>query len=316
MKTGTKTWIGVTAWIAFVAAARPAPTSPAWTYVLLAFAALVLLPLTLELVVERRDAGRIARYLDWARIGHIPAATLLAISFGMRPGLWAMLVALPWAAVTVFFAAAGLGRMFRDTWARSLDRMAGDVGLGYLAIGGLWLLVDRSGVKPHGFSSDSVALMAAHFHFAGFVLPLLAGQVARQMPDSRMALRGVVGLVLGVPALAVGISVAQLGWTPVLEAAAGCGLALAGITVAILLVRTSLDASDHAWLTRTLLGLSGAALFFTMVMLGAYSARTYVVILPWLDLGEMRAIYGSLFAFGVGLCGLLGWKRYYTAERE
>ncbi len=308
MKNSTTVLIGAVAWLAFVVAARTSPAAPAWTHVLITFAALVLVPLAFPLVSERRDMGRIGKAMQWAQRAQLPAAACLALACGLRPGLWALLATVPWAAVTALLAVVGLGRIMRDTWSRPIDRLSGDVGLGYLVIGGLWLLLDRGGLKPLGFDEGIVALTAAHFHFAGFLLPLFAGLIAREMPDSRFAARGVVGTILGVPLVAAGITLTQLGKTPALEAAAGCGLALSGIVVAILHVRWALDAVDHAWPTRLLLGVAGTALFIAMLMAGSYAIRPYATALPWLGLPQMRALHGTLNAFGFGLCGVLGWR--------
>lgn len=316
MNTRTNALIGGIAWLAFVIAAHVALSGAGWTYVLLAFSALVLVPLALDLAAERRDTGRLARTFTWVRRVQLPAAALLALACGMRPGLWALLAALPWAAVTALLASIGVERIFRDAWARPLDRLSTDVGLGYLVIGGLWLLVDRAGLRPLHFQPEIVALTATHFHFAGFLLPIFAGQVFRRMPDSRFAGRGVVGVILGVPAVAAGITATQLGWLPAFEAAAGCGLALAGLTVAILHVRVALDATEGGAVGRLLVGVCGVALFFAMLLAAAYAIRNFAAPLPWLGLPQMRATHGTLLAFGFGLCGVLGWRSLDAAEKR
>jgi len=308
MKNSTRALIGFVAWLGFVVAARTTPMSDRWTDVLLTFAALVLVPLVLDLVVERRDTGQIASAMRWATMLQLPAAACLALAFGLRPGLLALFAALPWMVVTALLASVGLARLMRDTWARPIDRLSVDVGLVYLSIGGLWLLLDRAGVHPLRFSSDIVALTAVHFHFAGLMLPVFAGQVARVMEGSRLAARGIIGVILGVPAVGLGITVTQLGWAPAFEAAAGCGLALAGCVVALLHVRWAMDARDQSPLARALLGLSGVSLFFAMVLAAAYAIRAFAVPVPTLNLPQMRAFHGTLNAFGFALCGALGWR--------
>jgi hypothetical protein len=308
MKNSTRAWIGLVAWLAFAASARTSPTGEPWTHVLLLFAALVLIPLAFDLVVERRDSGQIARAMTWAQLLQLPAAACLAVACGLRPGLLALVLALPWAFITTLLASVGMARLARDTWARPIERLSADVGLGYLVIGGIGLLIDRSGLQPLHLSAPVIALTAAHFHFAGFLLPLFAGRVARANRDSRLASRGVVGVILGVPAVALGITFSQLGWTPAIEAAAGCGLALAGAVVAILHVRWALDAADQPSATRGLILVCGVSLFFAMLLAAAYAVRPYSAPLPWLGLPQMRALHGTLNAFGVGLCGVLGWR--------
>lgn len=316
MNTGTKTIVGTVAWLAFAAAARTSPSGSAWTHVLLTFAALVLVPLVLDLVSEKRDFGRIGQAFTWARRIQMPAAALLALACGMKPGALALLAAFPWVVFTALIGSAGFGRMMRDGFARPLDRLSADVGLAYGVIGGLWLLADRGGVRPMRFDPEVVALTAVHFHFAGLLLPIFGGRVLRQFPESRLAARGIVGAVLGVPSVAVGITIAQLGWTTAFEAAAGCGLALGGIVIAILHVRWALDARDDSGGVRALVGISGVSLFFAMVLAAAYAVRSFMTLLPGLGLPQMRAIHGTLNAIGFGFCGALGWWLVQRADKR
>lgn len=308
MKTGTKTLIGAVAWIAFVIAARCSPASAAWLQVMLTFAALVVFPLAIDLVSERRDAGGIARSMKWVRHGQLPAAALLAISCGMRPGLGAMLVATPWAALTALLASVGFGRMLRDKWSRPIDRLSADVGMIFVVIGGVWMLADRGGLRPVELPATMVAVIAVHFHFAGLLLPIFSGFILRQIPDSRFASRAAVGIVLGVPAMAIAMAGTHFGWNPAIEAAAASGLAISAMAAAVLQIRLALDASDSPVAARVLLIVSGASLFFAVLFGGAYSLRGFAHPLPWLGLPQMRALHGTLAAVGFALCGALGWK--------
>jgi hypothetical protein len=110
-----------------------------------------------------------------------------------------------------------------------------------------------------------------------------------------------------VPAVALGITLAQLGWGPAFEAAAGCGLALAGMAVAILQVRLATE-NRVAGAARLLLLASGASLFIGMFLAAIYALRGTAVPLPRLDLGAMRALHGVINAAGFSLCGILGWR--------
>jgi hypothetical protein len=320
MTTRAKTLIGVVAWIAFAITAHTSPLAASWTEVLLTFAALILSPLAFDLVTERRDSGKIAQSMLWIGYGQLPAAGLLALACGMKPGLWALLATIPWAAVTALSAVVGFGRMLRDAWSRPIDRLSADVGMIYLLIGGVWALADRGGLRPMRLDAEIVALTAVHFHFAGFLLPIFTGLVLRQMPDSRFAARAAVGVALGVPAVALGITATQLGASPAIEAAAGCALALSAMAIAVLHVRWALDNQPAAMSSRILLGLSGAALFFAMALSVAYASRAFISLLPWLGMPQMRALHGTLNAIGFGLCGALGWRgmeaRPSTAHRR
>jgi hypothetical protein len=312
MSGPTKTFTGAIVWAAFVGLKVRSLEQEPWTHALLLFAALVLVPLALDLLVERNEARGAVRWFAWVRGAQLPAAVLLALACGLTPGIPAAALALPWFGVTLLLAAIGVVRVVRHGWARPIGRLSGDVALLFLAVGGAWALLDRAGLRPLGFDAAVVALTAVHFHYAGFLLPLTAGLVQRRMAASRFAARAVVGVVLSVPAVAMGIVATQLGWGPSLEAAAGSALALSGMAVAILTVRVALDAAASPG-TRALLGLSGAALFLGMLLAAAYATRAFAMVFPGLGIPSMRMLHGTINAVGFGLAGLVGWRRL---ERE
>ncbi len=300
-------------WLGFVAAVAPNPRDDTWAHALLLLAALVLLPLVLDLIIERNDPQPVVRWLRWVRLGQFPAGVLLAWACWMRPGTGAAGLALPWLGMTVLLAATGAARILRHGAARPLDRLATDAALLFSAVGGLWMVADRAGFGPLGFSATVVALTAVHFHYAGLLLPIFTGQVLRRMPDSRFVGRVTVGVVLGVPAVAVGITASQLGWGPALETATGTGLALAGAIVGVLHVRVACR-EPLPGPARALLAIAGVSLCCGMILAGLYALRAYVSPFPWLGIPQMRALHGTINALGFGLCGVLGW-RAAMAER-
>ncbi len=304
----TKAWIGAVVWGAFVFARVPDWRDGAWAHALLLFAALVLVPLALELFDEKEETGLPPRLLAIARSVQLSAAIFLAIACGLAPGAVAATAALPWVLWTGLVAAIGVGRMRREGLRRSLDGLCADVALVFAAIGGAWTLADRLGYSPLGFSREIVALTAVHFHYAGLLLPLFAGLVQRELWFLRFAARAAVGVVLGVPAVAIGITTTRLGWGTSIEAAAGVGLALAGMAVAVLHVRIALETKRDA-LTRALLGVAGVSLFFGMVLAALYALRLSLALVPWLGIPQMRMLHGTVNAIGFGLCGVLAWRR-------
>ena len=299
--------IGGLFWAAFVFAQGVNLYGEAWSEALLLFAALVLVPLVLELFADEEAPERSKRLLTVAENMQLPAGLLLGVACVLTPGPWAALATLPWLGFALLLAVAGFSRMKSGGLSRELHLLCADVALMFLAIGGLWTLADRGGVAPLGFAPGMVSLTAVHFHYAGLLLPLFAGLAQREMWMSRMASRAAVGVVLGVPAVAFGITATQLGWSPTIEAGAGCGLALAGMAVAVLHVRLALDAR-WSLSARILLGVAGASLFFGMVLAAFYAARSLSAPASWLDLPQMRAVHGTVNALGFGLCGVLGWR--------
>lgn len=302
-----KAAVGAVICVGFALARGAGLLEPAWAQVAVLFAALVLVPLALELFAEEEPGAEVARLMRWAKKVQLPAAVLLAVACWLDRGAVALAAALPWMVFTGILAGAGFLRVQRGGLRRDLHLLAADVALMFSAVGGAWVLADRGGFRPLGFDPHIVALTAVHFHYAGLLLPMVAGLAQQQMWMSRLAARAVVGSVLGVPMVAVGITATQRAWNPGIEAAAGCAMALAGMAVAVLHVRLALEAKWPA-VTRALLGVAGVALFFGMVLAGLYASRAFVRPIEWLDLPHMQAVHGLANAVGFALCAVLGWR--------
>lgn len=315
MKANLKALMGGVAALAFTLRAVPHFGHEAWAHALLVFAALVLAPLALELFSCSDDPAQVRKIFAGAKILQLPAGLLLAAACWLHAGSLAATLTVPWVVLTAALAAAGVLRLRHGGIGRSLDGMCADAALIFVVVGGLWALADRAGLRPLSFDPGIVTLTAVHFHYAGFLLPLFAGLVQREVWFSRFASRAAVGVVLGVPAVAVGITTTRLGWDPAIETAAGCGLALAGASVAILQVRLALEAKWPVR-ARVLVGISGASLFFGMVLAALYALRPYAAPLPWLGVPHMRMLHGTVNAFGFGLCGLLGWSGVQQSSRD
>jgi hypothetical protein len=138
-----------------------------WLFLL---APLVHLPLGLRLIeLDRRDGVemRLWRYTSSIQL---PAAITLSTAFAFPTGLLAGALSLPWMMATAIISLSGLVRV----WLRGLRPLAElsvDAGTIYLAVGGLWALFSRLGVRPLDFDPVIILLTAIHFHHAGFLLP-------------------------------------------------------------------------------------------------------------------------------------------------
>jgi hypothetical protein len=309
MSAKQRAMVGGVVWAAWALWSVPNLQHGAWAHAVLLLAALVLVPLAVELAAEKNELGGAGWLAAWTRAAQLPAAGLLVWAYSLRTGGGAALASVPWVVVCGMIATAGWLRMRRGGWRRPFEKLCGDVAFIFLGVGGAWVFADRAGHRPLNFDEATVALTAVHFHFAGLLLPLFAGRMVRAFPDSRLATRAAVGTLLGVPAVAVGITTTQLGWGPAFEAAAGCGLALAGMAMAVLHVRLATEARTGTAMTRGLFFFAGVSLFFGMALAAAYAARSVSAPAAWMNVPWMRAVHGTVNAFGFGLGGVLAWGR-------
>ena len=296
---------------------------PGWPIAALLLACLVIVPLGLALAAPeeaggwRRGCWTVAVWLQ------LPAALCVVGGTFLPTGVVAVLLVLPWLFVTCCVALAGTLRQWNRR--RLMSEAATDAGMIYLAVGGLWtvlafwgqdiwewiLPLSRSGawgretalllVRLLGFPPLIVQLTAVHFHFAGFVLPLLAGQVARVRPGVEATVAG-LGVILGVPLVAVGINLTQLG-EPGFEPWAAWFLSAAGVLTAVL----------HLWhagslpaLPRLLLTVSGVSLLLAMAFSSLYAWGRFSG-LEIIGIDRMLPTHGAINALGFALPGLLGW---------
>jgi hypothetical protein len=277
-----------------------------WSSALLSFAALVLVPLVLDLAGEKDEVGIPRRLLDWSRLLHMPAAVLLTVGCLFEPGFVAAGLALPWVALTGFLALAGAVRIAQDGFA-PLWRLCRDAGLVMIAVGGAWTLADRFALHPLGFGTEIVQLTAVHFHYAGLVLPVITACVLREHPGWRIGNLAGWGVLAGVPLVAIGITSTQLGGGTAGEQLSALVLAPSAIIVAVLQLRLAFTGGRTRLVQALWVG-AGMSLLFGMTLALLYAARGHALPLPWLDIPWMRALHGTTNALGFAGCGALGWS--------
>lgn len=290
--------VGGCVWLAGVAVRLPDPFAVVWSHALLLLAALVLVPLGLALV--EAPARRVGRCAAWL---HLPAAGCLAGSYCLSQGALAAALALPWLLFAAFPAMDCLLRL-RQRWRRPAADWALDFAVFFLVVGAGWAVLDRLGERPLDFEPVIVLLTAIHFHYAGFTLALLAGLAARARPGLLGGL-SCLGVIAGVPLVAVGITAAQLGFGWQVEAAAAWFLAAAGALVGLQHLRLAMwngvrPSVRLGW------GVAGVSLLFSMALACLYGGRWFLSV-PWLDIPWMRALHGSANALGCGVVGLAAW---------
>jgi hypothetical protein len=265
---------------------------------------LVIVPLGLSLVATPDESGRHVLPYRLALLAQPFGAAAAVASFFLRQGMPAAILAALWLVVTALIALFGLWRLLFRSVLNASELCIG-AGLIYLPVGGMWLIMSRLGTQPLGFGDTIVLLTAAHFHFAGFAAPILAG-LAGRMLDGGGARRqlfqlAAVGIIAGTPIVATGITfspvVAFIGAIVI-----SLGLIFLAIVVLVWVIRSVGSAS-----AQFLLGVSAISSSSAMVLacLYAYSLVTKTVII---DIPHMAMTHGVINAFGFALCGLIAWS--------
>jgi uncharacterized protein (UPF0548 family) len=287
--------LGLLVWAVGLLAVRPD-----WAPALLLLGALVVVPLGLALLDDMAESLRrfgVQPSLPWIQWG---SGLVLLVSFAYEAGPRAGALALPWLLFSSFVALLGLVRLLTGGY-RSAAGIATSAGLTFLAIGGGWTVASRWGARPMDFGEPIVLLTGAHFHYAGFALPILTGLAAGTVRSPRARL-AVAGVVLGVPFVAIGITVGRS--SHVVELSAAWFLAIACLLVVSL--QAELAARAVARAERLLFALSGLALLAGMILTAVYALGVFRES-AWLEIPTMIRWHGTLNAIGFALPGLLAW---------
>lgn len=264
-----------------------------WVVILLLFSPMVLMPLWFGEPVGR-----------WRREMETAAVIVLAGSFLRETGLEAALFTVPWLLVRLW----AVWRLVQRWKAGSLPGLAQgceDAALVFPAIGAAWLVAHRAGWAPWGFDPLIVLLTAAHFHHAGFTLPLMAGLNGKANPGALTRL-SCMAILAGVPLVAVGITGTHFGVLRFVEPVGVVVLVAGALGVAVAQMRRGFEPGIPSW-RRAAFVVSGGALSAAMLLALGFGLR-YVAPGLALTMPQMWMIHGMLNAFGFGLCGVLAWR--------
>ncbi len=279
---------------------------------ILLWAAVVLVPVGLRLSQNSNRtefAQRMMRGVGWLQT---PAALLLAASLLFDQGAPAAALAAPWFGVTLLVAAVGGLDLVRRGWRRLDSHAACAAAMFFLPVGGGWAVISRAGMRPQDFSHAIVLLTAVHFHYAGFVLPVLAGLATNETaPRLRFGLVSdrimLAAIIAGVPLVGVGISLSRH-----VEVAAAMlltvGCALLGIRQLQVAVATRNPTAI------ALLGISSLALFSAMGLAVVYAGGEFTGQQS-LSIPTMIRTHGLANAIGFSTCGLLAWAIFTPRPR-
>lgn len=271
-------------------------TSQAVGEALLLWGSLVAVPLALGLVDPRSDPRSRRGRWALARWGHLPCAITLLVALVVEPGTAAGLWSLPWLAFCGFVTLLGVLR-FCERGGGPVHSIAVDAGLVFLVVGGIWTTASRFGSMLLGFAEPWVLLTGVHFHFAGLVLPIVTGLLARAAPGTLGSLAS-FGVITGVPLVATGITVGARGLHAV-EWLCALWMMAAALLTAILLVRQKGPVA---------LWVGGTCLFAAMLLVGVHATGVWVGG-SWIGIPAMVLSHGILNAFGFAVPALVALRQ-------
>lgn len=295
---------------------------------LLLLGPLVGIPLGLSLVwpgsVAARDRS-VLRGLIFAQ----PVLAVSAVASVLADrGQQSAVYALPWVLFTACVGLLGAWRLLlrlKDASLRSPAKIAMDLALLYLPIGGAWHLFARAGIRPLGFEDAIVRLTAVHFHFAGWVAPLFASRVLWTIEReslggkptlasiAKMARIGALGAVTGPFMVAIGITLSQVTTSRVAEFLSAILLAISLLCLGVATVGVS-AAHVRSASARGMLRASSLTLALTMVLAATYATER-LLHAAWITIPWMARWHGIANAVGYALFGLAGWA-VEDARRE
>jgi uncharacterized protein (UPF0548 family)/uncharacterized membrane protein YiaA len=296
--------VGFLVWLVFLFYEKPSLLAAGWATSILLFAPLVACSLVFELVENRIGRTQISIFL---RKMQLPAAILLTIAFLIESSIYQPILGVFWVILTGVSAIWGgffiLQKIKNSGWSANFPEITMAAGLVLSAIGGAWLMAALLNWQPMGFDSVIVFLTAIHFHFAGLILPVLAGLAARRFFD-KMSKIICFGVLAGVPLTAIGITASQFQAGPWLEFLAASWMATAGILTAFLYLKLAF--LPEKWRGKSFFAICAIALGLGMMLAFLYGIRS-IFPAPGLTIPWMRALHGTLNSFGFAWAGLIGW---------
>lgn len=270
------------------------PTQSTWAIVMVLFAAFILVPIGYDLLRTKQSQFYLnADGLAW----HLPCTLLLAFSFVLERGTVAGIFTLPYIAWCIEAVLMGLKLSSKFSfWGVFVTFI-------FLSVGAFWLVLDRFGLQPLGFSKWIVILTGVHFHYAGFTLMTVLLLYHFYKSQQKITTYLISGVTLGVIFTALGITATQMGYGLGLETFSGIWMATVVIGVGLFYIQNSWHENNPV---RTLWLVGSICLILAMVLAGLYAGRS-IFPLDVLTLSFMQAVHGTLNALGFGTLMLIGW---------
>lgn len=272
----------------------------AWIGALIGISTLILMPGSVEL--WSRSTRSNFRQSAELMAAFVLMGAILSTSETLDP-FWKAALAIPWLALRSLSALDAIRDLFQSG-SGTPGRLLILAARGFPAIGAAWLVAWCAGWMPFGFSPLIVLLTGAHFHHAGFTLPLIAGLTSTHRP-SFLSLTACRLILAGVPLVAVGITCTHFQVALWIEPMAVAILVLGALLVGFLQLHLAFDSSMN-WGARSCLGFAGLSLLAAMLLAVGFGLRLWFPQFA-LPMDRMWTIHGTLNAIGFGGFGIAGW---------
>ncbi|BBM82853.1 YndJ family transporter [Candidatus Uabimicrobium amorphum] len=269
----------------------------------ISFAPLVIVPIALSLITI--DQKHILQRI--AMIFHFPAAICAVVSMCVNTGSTSAMLALPWLMQNLIIAVYGIVFFLtvcdrEKPLFQQLPGVSVLMGCLYIPIAGVWLVSSNMGIT-FGFRSTIVLLTAAHFHYAGFALSVLAGLGGFAVDKNKRFVHKLyytTGWVVVFCPVFVAMGII---FSPLLEMVAACTLAVA---IIIFSATTAFGFSCRTWLSKIFFITAFLAMIATMALAATYAMSEYY---DWhvISISTMAITHGVANAFGFTFLSLCAW---------
>ena len=260
------------------------------------FAAFVVVPLTLFRVVESATIKPVI-FLKII-ILLIPIGALsLAGSFSLSPGIISGLLAIPWSFVT--FAIAALGVVLFVNSSVNLANLSKAIGFMYISLGGIWLVAHQFAFPLLGFKGQIMLLTVNHFHYAGFVAPVLFGFLHES--QQKRAISRIIVILGGISPILIALGMTYssiLEWIAVVTFASS--LILYSTLIFIYVLPTA-----RRW-TKAFHILSSGVIWITITLAITYGFGEWIGQ-PTISISTMILFHGWGNAVVFSFIGVLAW---------
>jgi hypothetical protein len=254
------------------------------------FAALILVPLGIEIL----DLGK----KNWYYLPSI----LFAGAYIFFPNKNAVWLAVPYTFFILYLLLKSFRFIYSDGKLHLFDVLR-VFALGYLLTGSIWALFFLGNFRPFDFSLTIVSLTVAHFHVAGFVLTVAIASLWRMQPTVLHRFLAIAAL-FGMPSVALGITLTQMGFPPFVEWFSGLLFAFMALGTALAYWQLgTINKGKKAILWQ----ISAGSLAFGAVLAGLYALR-FVMPLSFIHIPNMKLLHGTVNTLGFGWCCLRGLR--------